>query len=161
MSCCLSGTKPLSETLLPYCLLDQWQQISIYYSDVIMGVMASQITSLNPLFRRRSKKTSKLSVTGLCAGNSPVTGEFPAQMASNAENVSFWLRHNAKFNHNATIFIQENLLESVICKMASILSGPQYIHSCGVRILFPNIHGWWDSERMPPSLFDDRHIPLQ
>ena len=26
---------------------------------------------LNRLFRRRSKKTSKLSVTGLCAGNSP------------------------------------------------------------------------------------------
>ena len=34
-------------------------------------------------------KTSKLRVTGLCAGNSPVTGEFPAQMASNAENVPF------------------------------------------------------------------------
>ena len=43
---------------------------------------------LNCLFRRRSKKTSKLSVTGRCSGNSPVTGEFPAQMASNAENVS-------------------------------------------------------------------------
>ena len=43
---------------------------------------------LNRLFRRRSKKTSKLRVTGHCAGNSPGTGEFPAQMASNAENVS-------------------------------------------------------------------------
>ena len=51
---------------------------------------------LNRLFRRRSKKTSKLRVTGLCAGNSPVTGEFPAQMASNAENVSIWWRHHAK-----------------------------------------------------------------
>ena len=29
---------------------------------------------LNRLFRRRSKKTSKLRVTGLCAGNSPGTG---------------------------------------------------------------------------------------
>ena len=37
--------------------------------------------------------TSKLRVTGLCAGNSPVTGEFPAQKASNAENVSIWWRH--------------------------------------------------------------------
>ena len=37
------------------------------------------------LFKCRSKKTSKLRVTGLCVGNSPVTGEFPAQMASNAE----------------------------------------------------------------------------
>ena len=49
---------------------------------------------LNRLFRRRSKKTSKLHVTGLCAGNSPGTGEFPAQMASNAENVSIWWRHH-------------------------------------------------------------------
>ena len=27
-------------------------------------------------------------------GNSPGTGEFPAQMASNAENVSIWWRHH-------------------------------------------------------------------
>ena len=49
----------------------------------------------NRLFGRRSKKTSKLCVTGLCAGNSPGTGEFPAQTASNAENVSIWWRHHA------------------------------------------------------------------
>ena len=46
------------------------------------------------LFRHRSKKASKLRVTGLCAGNSPVTGEFPVQIASNAESVSIWLRHH-------------------------------------------------------------------
>ena len=49
---------------------------------------------LNRLFGCRSKKTSKLRVTGLCAGNSPGTGEFPAQMASNAENVSIWWHHH-------------------------------------------------------------------
>ena len=49
---------------------------------------------LNRLFRRKSKKTSKLRVTGLCAGNSPGTGEFPAEMASYAENVSIWWRHH-------------------------------------------------------------------
>ena len=49
---------------------------------------------LNCLFRRRSKKISKLRVTGLCVGNSPGTGEFPAQMASKAENVSIWWRHH-------------------------------------------------------------------
>ena len=49
---------------------------------------------LNRLFRRRSKKTSKLCVTGLCVGNSLGTGEFPAQMASNAENVSIWWRQH-------------------------------------------------------------------
>ena len=32
---------------------------------------------LNHSLRRRSKKTSKLCITGLCAWNSPVTGEFP------------------------------------------------------------------------------------
>ena len=48
----------------------------------------------NPLIRRRSKKTPKLRVTGLCARNSPGTGEFPAQMASNVENVSIWWRHH-------------------------------------------------------------------
>ena len=49
---------------------------------------------LNHLFRRRPKKTPKLRVTSLCAGNSPGTGESPAQMASNAENVSIWWRHH-------------------------------------------------------------------
>ena len=29
------------------------------------------------------------------AGNSPVTGEFPAQIASSADNVSIWWRHHA------------------------------------------------------------------
>ena len=49
---------------------------------------------LNRLFGCRSQKTSKLRVTGLCAVNSPGTGEFPAQMTSNAENVSIWWRHH-------------------------------------------------------------------
>ena len=52
----------------------------------------------NRLFRRRSKKTSKLRVTGLCAGNSPGTGEFPSQMASYAEIVSIWWRHHVWAN---------------------------------------------------------------
>ena len=43
----------------------------------------------NRLFRCRSKIAPKLHVTGLCPGNSPVTGEFPAKRASNAKNVSF------------------------------------------------------------------------
>ena len=47
---------------------------------------------------RRSKKTSKLRVTGLCTGNSPVTGEFLAQMAINVENVSIWWRHHKLFD---------------------------------------------------------------
>ena len=53
---------------------------------------------LGCLFRRRSKKISKLCVTGLCEGNSPVTGEFPLQRVSNAENVSIWWCHHANFS---------------------------------------------------------------
>ena len=48
----------------------------------------------NRLFRPRSKKTSKFRVTGLYEGNSPVSGKFPPQRASNAENVSIWWRHH-------------------------------------------------------------------
>ena len=65
-----------------------------------MSAMASQITSLTIvystvcLFRHRWKKTSKLCVTGFCAANSPVTGKFPAQRVSNAENVFIWWRHH-------------------------------------------------------------------
>ena len=52
---------------------------------------------LNRLFRCRSKKTLKLlCVTGLCAGNSPGTGKFPEQMASNAKDVSIWWRHHVQ-----------------------------------------------------------------
>ena len=60
---------------------------------------------LNRLFKCRSKKTSKLRVTGLCAGNSPATGEFPTQMASYAENVSIWWRH-----HVMTWWCQESVV---------------------------------------------------
>ena len=49
---------------------------------------------LSRSYGRRSKKTSKHRVTGPCAGNSPGTGEFPAQMASNAENVSIGWRYH-------------------------------------------------------------------
>ena len=49
---------------------------------------------LNRLFRSRSKKTWKLRVTGLCAGNSSATSEFPAQMARKVGNVSIWWRHH-------------------------------------------------------------------
>ena len=38
--------------------------------------------------------TSKLRITDLCAGNSLVIDEFPAQKTSNAENVSIWCRHH-------------------------------------------------------------------
>ena len=67
-----------------------WQDI--HYSDIIMSAMISLASQLfmNCLFRRRTKKTSKLHLNGICEGNSLVTGEFPIQRASNSENVSIW-----------------------------------------------------------------------
>ena len=64
---------------------------------------------LNRLFGRRSKKTSKLRATGLCAGNSPGTGEFHAQRTSDAENVSIWWRH-----HDLDMLLQDRTVHSTI-----------------------------------------------
>ena len=44
---------------------------------------------LNCWYRPRSKKTPKLRITGLCVGNSPVTGKFPAQKAITRKMFSF------------------------------------------------------------------------
>ena len=41
------------------------------------------------------KETSKSALLALCELNSPVTGEFPTQRASNAEKTSIWWRHHA------------------------------------------------------------------
>ena len=64
--------------------------------DVTMSLMASQITSLTIVYSTvySGADQRKLRVTGLCAGNSPGTGEFPAQKVSNSENVSIWWRHH-------------------------------------------------------------------
>ena len=51
---------------------------------------------LNSIFKAHIKGTSKLRVTGLCEGNSPLTGGFHAQRASNAVNVSIWWRHHGQ-----------------------------------------------------------------
>ena len=58
-----------------------------------MSAMASQSLaselSLSGLFKRSSKKTSKLCVSGLFEENPPVIGGFPTQRDSNAEMFPF------------------------------------------------------------------------
>ena len=64
-----------------------------HYTDVIMSLMASQITSLaivyspvcSGIYQRKHQSSVSLAF---------VTGEFPTQKASNAENVSIWWRHH-------------------------------------------------------------------
>ena len=61
--------------------------------DACVGVSTTSLTivysTADP--RRRSKKTSKLRVSGLCVG------DFPAQRASDAENVYIWWRHHGSW----------------------------------------------------------------
>ena len=77
---------------------------------------------LNGLFGRRSKKTSNLRVTGLCEGNSPVTGEFPSQMASNAEKGFIWWRHHGSGRH---ICVPEDLL-----LQNTFVTAPEHFRNC-------------------------------
>ena len=63
-----------------------------------MGVMVSQITGVLILYSTvcsdADQRKNKFCVTGLYEGNSPVTGEFPVQRDSNAENISIWWHHH-------------------------------------------------------------------
>ena len=107
---------------------------------------------LNCSLMRRSKKTSKLRVTGLCAGNSPVTGEFPAQMASNAGNVSIlWRHHVAYWPH-----LQNETLDSTAVSMAAICVLLFYYKSAvvrlGVSIVRRLIYGFISSWLLPLSV---------
>ena len=57
------------------------------YSGVIMSAMVSQITGVSIVYstvvQAQIKEISKVRVTGLCEGKSPMTGEFLAQRTSN------------------------------------------------------------------------------
>ena len=73
---------------------------------------------LNCLFRFRSKKTSKLRVTGLCAENSlPVNS--PHKRPVMLKNVFIWLRHHGTFHEVYSQFI-------LLCAVVSDGSSPVY-----------------------------------
>ena len=68
--------------IFPICVPDYHIYIYIY------------IHTYAHLVRSVIKETSKSALLVVCEGNSPVTGEFPAQRASNAEKASMWWRHH-------------------------------------------------------------------
>ena len=72
------------------------------------------------LIRRRSKKTPKFRVTGLCEGNSPVTGDFLARRASNAESVSIWWRHHVNMRFGRICYVCDKPL--ACCHLAIVSS---------------------------------------
>ena len=79
--------------------LDPTKHISITVTSQ-WGAIASQITSLNIVYstvysdadQRKYQSSAPLALCGEFTG----TGKFPAQMASNAENVSIWWRHHER-----------------------------------------------------------------
>ena len=103
-----------------YVLVMNYDLRSTHYSDAIMGTMASRITGLTIVYSTVSSGADQRKhqnyVTGICAENSPVAGEFPAQMASDAENVSIWWRHHddTKLQNIFTVSIFLNLIRIVI-----------------------------------------------
>ena len=96
---CLISSRPGFESIAINHGVDIEKNGCWHYSDVIISTMAYQITGclLNRFFGRRSKKTSKLRVTGLCEGNPPVIGGFSSQRASNAETASIWWCHHVLY----------------------------------------------------------------
>ena len=105
------------------------RQRNQHYSDVIMMAMASQITSLTIVFRRRSKKASKLRDTGLCKGNPPVTGGFPSQRASNAGNVSNRLCHHGGWWVVESLFADYSIGD--ISDFEKVVTSPSYMTTPG------------------------------
>ena len=63
-----------------------------------MRVMASQITGVSivcsTICLGADQRKYKSSASLVLEGNPPISGEFPLQRASNAENVSIWWRHD-------------------------------------------------------------------
>ena len=91
---------------------------------------------LNRQIRRRSKYKTKLRVTGLCEGNSPVTSKFPAQRARKAKNVSIWWRHHGLLCISVSFHIKLNIqtvlgidakINGTIISSGHILSTPSHL----------------------------------
>ena len=71
-----------------------------------MGAIASLITSLTIVYstvysdadQRKHQSSASLAFVWEFTG----TGDFPTQMASNAENASIWWRHHVRYNEGQT-----------------------------------------------------------
>ena len=100
---------------------------------------------LNRLFRCRSKKTWKLRVTGLCEGNSPVAGEFPAQMASNVEKFPFHWHTRVSYHYSDVIMSEmASQITGVSIVYLAVCSGAdQRKHqSSASLVIVQGIHRW-------------------
>ena len=121
-------------------LTDSELQKHTHYCDVKIGAMTSQITGLVSVYstvysvanqRKHQNSASLASV--------PMTGEFPAQMASNAENVFIWWRHHDRSANSVQTswngmyiwlciydYNPKDVYIIAVSKMRKIFTGPTY-----------------------------------
>ena len=143
---------------------DEWLYFKAanHYSDVIRSTMAFQITSLTIVYptvysRRRSKKTSKLRVTVLCVGNSPVNSPHKGPVARkmfhyddviavwiNKASLHFSLSGGTKPLHEPMLTSHKwglwHLYESYFTAIvqANIFWNDFEIHPCQITAAFPS-----------------------
>ena len=97
-----------------------------------------------PFIQAQIKKTPTLRVTALCSWNSPVTGDFPAQNASNAEKVSIWWRHHDILSFQNILPFQSQEIVPRIChchrhwSIMFNLVGILEVNACAVSRLYCN-----------------------
>ena len=93
--------------------IDQYQHP--YYGWIAFAVKHDLISRCGMALWRHQMETFS-TLLAFCAGNSPETGEFPAQNASDLANVSIWWRHNAKSPASllsTQLFVQEQIKENI------------------------------------------------
>ena len=118
------------------------------------GVWSHQhlVCLLGRLFRRTSKKAFKFHVTGHCEGNLPVTGGFPSQRASDAANVSIWLRHRGLgvevYDFKWQWFWRYYMVER------------NYLPTCLVK--YTTLSSWLNTDPLPPcdAIMRVRGLPM-
>ena len=119
--------------------LQYWAMTLKWHHNVHNGISNDQRLDdlLNRLFSRGSKKTSKFCVTGLCEGNSLVTGGFPSQRASNVENVYIWWCYHEVFNslRPSDAIWRQRTGSTLAQVMACCLTAPSYyLNQCWLII---------------------------
>ena len=119
-------------SLWPYKIL-QWHHMNIH-------LVVSNHWSFNCLFNSLWRPTSnkhQSTLLSFCEGNSPVTGEFPAQRDSSAEKASIWWRHH-ETHHTLHLWWAMSIvriLENIYVIMAVQCISIPYLQ-CGTNALF-------------------------
>ena len=116
-----------------------------HYSNVIMGAMASQITSLAIVYsivysgtdQRKNQSSASLAFV---RGIHRWPGEFPAQMASNADNISIWRRH-----HGNRLQVAASPILGKRCKACTFSVGPLW-WSLQNKFLSQYFCTWWRNQ---------------